>query len=129
MNTALLLPSALRVELDTSEDRAVLPHRLRSAVMRLAYLLSILLMISTVSAKRRLLASTADPYGIIAAAQAGNETAAVLGFTQAGNVADVTTVRTALAQIFNTVTGTYRPSRCLVDVAYRQRTDLRLHSD
>ena len=75
--------------------------------MRLAYLLSILLVISTVNAKRSLLASAADPYGILAAVQSGNETAAVSGFTQAGNVADVTSVVAALAQIFNSVTGTY----------------------
>lgn len=75
--------------------------------MRLAYLLSILFVISTVNAKRRLLTSTTDPYGIVAAAQAGNETAAVSGFTQAGNVADVTSAAAALAQIFNTVTGTH----------------------
>lgn len=76
--------------------------------MRLAYLLSILFVVSTVSANRSLLAITADPYGVLAAAQSGNETAAVSGFTQAGNAADVTSVASALAQIFNSVTGTYK---------------------
>ena len=74
--------------------------------MRLAYLLSILFVVSQVNAKRVLLLSTADPYGIVEAAQSGNESAAVFAFTQAGNVADVTSVAAALAQILNTVTGT-----------------------
>lgn len=64
-------------------------------------------MISTLNAKRVLLATTTDPYGIVLAIQSGNETAAVSGISQAANVADVTSVAAALTQIFNTVTGTY----------------------
>lgn len=74
--------------------------------MRLAYLLSLLFMISPLSAKRLLLASPTDPYGILAAIQSGNEAAAVSGFSDAGNVAEVRSVAAALTQIFSTVTGT-----------------------
>ena len=104
--TAFQVISALSFALHTSQGCVILPQRLRSPVMRLAYLLSILFVISTVGAERLLLASTADPYGIVAAAQSGNETAAVFGFTQAGNAADVTSAAAALTQIFNTVSGT-----------------------
>lgn len=61
---------------------------------------------STLNAKRVLLASTTDPYGIVSATQSGNETAAVSGFSQAASVADVSSIAAALTQIFNTVTGT-----------------------
>ena len=73
--------------------------------MRLAYLLSILLVIRAVAAERVLLASAVDTYGIVAAAQSGNESAAVSGFVVAGNAADVTSVTAALGEIFGTVIG------------------------
>ncbi|KAL3151492.1 hypothetical protein ABBQ38_012492 [Trebouxia sp. C0009 RCD-2024] len=70
-----------------------------------AYLLSLLLVITAVNAERSLLVSGADPYGIIAAAQSGNASAAILGFSEAGDAADATSTAAALAKIFNTVIG------------------------
>ena len=74
--------------------------------MRVAYLLSTILVLTAVNAERHVLAGLADPYGIMMAAALGNESAAVSGFVKAGTAQDSTSIVAALEQIFDTVVGT-----------------------
>ena len=74
--------------------------------MKVAYLLSTLLVLTSANADRHLVAGLADPYGIMMAAALGNESAAVSGFVKAGTAQDSPSIVAALVQLFDTVTGT-----------------------
>ena len=67
--------------------------------MRTFFLAFATLFIAVINADRSLLASSTDPYGIVAGVEGGNSTAAVTGFVKAGKAQDTNAVVTALVQI------------------------------
>lgn len=76
--------------------------------MKIAYLISTVLLVTAVSADRSLLAASIDKYGIVGGVCSGNGSSAVTGFVKAGQAADTTGVVTALVQVFSN--GTYGTS-------------------
>lgn len=69
--------------------------------MRTFFLAFATLFIAVTNADRSLLASSTDPYGIVAGVEGGNSTAAVNGFVKAGKAQDTNAVVTALVQIIS----------------------------
>lgn len=67
--------------------------------MRALHLACALFLVTFSGADRSLLASSTDPYGIVAGVEGGNNTGAVSGFVVAGKAQDTNAVVAALVQI------------------------------